>query len=65
MVIRHGLIEPTTYLLDFDHFIEGERDFSPPDIVKRVNRFHGLIERLFVWAVSERYLKELKVGADG
>lgn len=65
VVIRHGLIEPTTYLLDFDHFIEGERDFSPPDIVKRVNRFHGLIERLFVWAVSERYLKELKVGADG
>ena len=62
VTIRHGLIEPTSYLLDFDHFMEGERDFSPSDIVKRVNRFHGLIERLFAWAVSERYLRELKGG---
>lgn len=60
VALRHGLIDPTTYLLDFDHFVEGERDFSPPEIVKRVNRFHGLIERLFVWSLSERYLKELK-----
>jgi uncharacterized protein (TIGR04255 family) len=63
VALRHGLIEPTTYLLDFDHFAEGERDFSPNDIVHRVNRFHGLIERLFVWALSERYLKELKGAA--
>jgi uncharacterized protein (TIGR04255 family) len=60
VALRHGLVDPTTYLLDFDHFVEGERDFSPPDIVKRVNRFHGLIERLFVWSLSDRYLKELK-----
>jgi uncharacterized protein (TIGR04255 family) len=60
VVVRHGLIEPTAYLLDFDHFVEGEKDFSPSDIVRRVNRFHGLIERLFVWSLSERYLKELK-----
>jgi uncharacterized protein (TIGR04255 family) len=60
VAIRHGLIEQATYLLDFDQFMEGEREFSPPDIVKRVNRFHDLIERLFVWALSERYLKELK-----
>jgi len=60
LVLRHGLIEPTTYLLDFDHFVEGERDFSPNEIVQRVNRFHALIERLFVWALSERYLNELK-----
>lgn len=60
VAIRHGLIDQTTYLLDFDQFMEGERDFSPPDIVKRVNRFHDLIERLFVWSLSERYLKELE-----
>jgi len=60
VTLRHGLIDPTTYLLDFDHFVEGERDFSSSDIVKRVNRFHSLIERLFVWSLSGRYLKELK-----
>jgi uncharacterized protein (TIGR04255 family) len=62
VAIRHGLIEPTTYLLDFDHFAEGERDFVPKTIVERVKRFHSLIERLFVWSVSERYLKELQGG---
>jgi len=60
VALRHGLIDQGTYLLDFDQFIEGERDFSPPDIVKRVNRFHDLIERLFVWSLSGRYLKELE-----
>jgi len=60
VALRHGLIDQATYLLDFDQFIEGERDFSPPDIVKRVNRFHDLIERLFVWSLSKRYLKELE-----
>jgi uncharacterized protein (TIGR04255 family) len=64
VAIRHGLIDHSTYLLDFDQFMEGERDFSPPDIVKRVNRFHALIERLFVWSLSKRFLKELE-GARG
>ncbi len=63
VTIRHGLVEPSTYLLDFDHFSEGEREFAPKSIVTRVERFHSLIERLFVWSVSERYLNELK-GAD-
>ena len=62
MAIRHGLVESSTYLLDFDHFTEGERDFVPKTIVTRVKRFHSLIERLFVWSLSERYLKELKGG---
>jgi uncharacterized protein (TIGR04255 family) len=60
VAIHHGLIEPSTYLLDFDHFSEGERDFVPRTIVERVKRFHGLIERLFVWSISDRYLKELQ-----
>ncbi|MBA3867120.1 MAG: TIGR04255 family protein [Solirubrobacterales bacterium] len=60
VTIRHGLVEPSTYLIDFDHFSEGERDFAPKTIVRRVQRFHALIERLFVWSISERYLKELR-----
>lgn len=60
LAIRHGLIEPNVYLLDFDNFIEEERDFVPAEIVKRVNEYHELIERLFVWALSKRYLQELQ-----
>ncbi len=63
LAIRHGLVEPDTYLLDFDHFVEEERDFTPTEVVRRVNGFHALIERLFVWSLSPRYLKELKGGA--
>lgn len=62
VAIRHGLVEPTTYLLDFDHYSEGDREFSAASIVKRVKRFHSLIERLFVWSLSERYLGELEKG---
>jgi len=60
VTVRHGLVEPSTYLLDFDRFSEGEREFAPKSIVTRVNRFHALIERLFVWSISERYLNELR-----
>lgn len=60
--LRHGLVDPNVYLLDFDNFVEGERDFAPGEIVKRVGEYHGLIERLFVWSLSERYLKELQEG---
>jgi uncharacterized protein (TIGR04255 family) len=63
LAIRHGLIEPTRYLLDFDRFNAEERDFAPDSVVKRVKRFHDLIERLFVWSISERYLKELRRAA--
>jgi uncharacterized protein (TIGR04255 family) len=64
LALRHGLVKPDVYLLDFDNFMEGERDFLPTDIVQRVNRSHGLIERLFVWSLSERYLKELEGAAE-
>lgn len=63
LAIRHGLIEPTQYLLDFDRFSGEEQDFAPASIVTRVKRFHSLIERLFVWSVSERYLNELRRSA--
>lgn len=60
LAIRHGLIEPGHYLLDFDRFSAEERDFAPKSIVQRIKRFHDLIERLFVWSLSQRYLKELR-----
>jgi uncharacterized protein (TIGR04255 family) len=60
LALRHGLTKKDTYLLDFDNFVEGERDFAPAEIVKRVEDYHGLIERLFAWSLSERYLKELE-----
>lgn len=60
LAIRHGLVEPTHYLLDFDRFVAEEREFAPDSVVERTRRFHGLIERLFVWSLSPRYLKELR-----
>lgn len=64
LAIRHGLVEPNVYLLDFDNFVEEERDFEPAQIVKRVNDYHGLIERLFVWSLSDHYRTELEGGAE-
>ncbi len=63
LAIRHGLIEPTRYLLDFDRFSAEEREFVPSSVVRRVKRFHGLIERLFVWSITDRYMKELRRSA--
>jgi uncharacterized protein (TIGR04255 family) len=63
LALRHGLLEPTHYVLDFDRSSSEERDFAPSSIVERVKRFHDLIERLFVWSISTRYLKELQRSA--
>lgn len=63
LAIRHGLVEPTHYLLDFDRFGAGEREFAPASVVERTRSFHALIERLFAWSLSPRYLKELKQGS--
>jgi uncharacterized protein (TIGR04255 family) len=62
MVLRHGLIEEATYLLDLDHFSDERREFDPDEIVGRIQKFHALIERVFVWSLSERYLKQLQKG---
>jgi len=59
-VIRHGLIDAAVYLLDFDYFSEEERSFDPDEIVGTVKGFHELIERFFVWAISDEYLARLK-----
>jgi uncharacterized protein (TIGR04255 family) len=59
--VRHGLVEDaSTYLLDFDYFSEKERDFNGDRVIKSVEGFHELIERVFVWSLNPDYLAELK-----
>jgi len=62
VVLRHGLIEANRYLLDLDHFSDEVRQFEPKSIATRIRKYHGLIERLFVWSLSERYLNGLRRG---
>lgn len=59
-VIRHGLVEDATYLLDFDYFSETNQDFDPDAVLETVNSFHELVERFFVWSLDPDYLAELK-----
>src|SRR5665213_1155071 len=61
-VIRHGLGEDSSYLLDFDYFAEGERAFDPARAIENIEGFHTLIERFFVWTLARSYLAELKRG---
>jgi uncharacterized protein (TIGR04255 family) len=60
VVLRHGLIRPDTYLLDYDYFKEEIEVFNAEAITKTVESFHDVIERLFVWCLSENYLCELR-----
>lgn len=60
LVLRHGLIRSDTYLLDFDYFKEESDAFDSETITKTVESFHDVIERLFVWCLSDTYLEELK-----
>ena len=59
-VIRHGLVEDATYLLDFDYFSEAQRDFDPATVIETAEEFHARIEPFFVWALNPDYLAELK-----
>lgn len=59
-VIRHGLIEEATYLLDLDYFSETPTEFGPESVIERVEDFHSLIEAFFVWSLNASYLAELK-----
>jgi uncharacterized protein (TIGR04255 family) len=65
LVLRHGLIRPDTYLLDFDYFKEEEEVFSDEGTVTTLERFHDVIEPLFVWSLSDSYLNELKERSRG
>jgi uncharacterized protein (TIGR04255 family) len=59
-VIRHGLVEEATYLLDFDYFSESERNFDPRHLIETAKGFHDLIEPVFIWSLNPAYLAELK-----
>jgi uncharacterized protein (TIGR04255 family) len=60
LVLRHGLIRNDTYLLDYDYFKEGSDEFNGEIVMKTIESFHDVIERLFVWCLSDTYLSELK-----
>jgi uncharacterized protein (TIGR04255 family) len=62
-VLRHGLVESTKYLLDFDRFSETHRSFALEALVDTTSKFHDLIESVFVWSLSDEYLSGLKGGA--
>lgn len=62
--LRHGLIRPDTYLLDFDYFNDNEIAFSSTEISDTITAFHATIERLFVWCLADGYLDELRGGSN-
>ena len=63
--LRHGLIRPGTYLLDYDYFNDNELAFSSSEITDTISAFHETIERLFVWCLADGYLEELRGRSDG
>jgi uncharacterized protein (TIGR04255 family) len=60
--LRHGLIRPDAYLLDFDYFSEDERPFDRQEIRRTGARFHDVIESMFIWSLSDDYLRRLEEG---
>jgi len=61
--LRHGLIRPDAYLLDFDYFTEEEHAFDRQNIRRTAASFHDVIESAFVWSLSTEYLERLEEGA--
>jgi uncharacterized protein (TIGR04255 family) len=62
-VLRHGLVQEMTYLLDFDYFNEEEVPFDVPAVRQRLRDYHGVTESVFVWSLQPEYLAELRDGA--
>lgn len=61
-VLRHGMVAPEKYLLDFDYFTEGDRPFEEDAVVTTAEEFHRVIETVFCWTLGEGYLHELRGG---
>ncbi len=59
-VLRHGLVSPATYLLDYDAYREASDEFDPLDMIARADRFHQRIESVFAWSLNETYLDDLR-----
>jgi uncharacterized protein (TIGR04255 family) len=62
LVLRHGLVNEDTYLLDFDYFNENEVPFDLEHILAQTQDYHSVIESLFVWSLSPSYFEELRGG---
>jgi uncharacterized protein (TIGR04255 family) len=63
-VVRHGLVNPSTYLLDYDVYREAPDEFDPKSMIARADRFHHRIESVFAWSLNETYLDDLRGEGD-
>jgi uncharacterized protein (TIGR04255 family) len=61
--LRHGLVTPDTYLLDFDAYRAAEVSFDASALVEQAEAFHARIESVFAWSLSDAYLEQLS-GSD-
>jgi uncharacterized protein (TIGR04255 family) len=61
-VLRHGLVRPGGYLLDFDCFTPRAQPFATDALVSQTDRFHARIESVFIWSLDAAYLAELQGG---
>jgi uncharacterized protein (TIGR04255 family) len=61
-VVRHGLTAGD-YLLDLDAYREQAEAFDAAALAERADRFHARIGAVFAWALTDRYLDELRSGA--
>jgi uncharacterized protein (TIGR04255 family) len=59
-VLRHGVVEKGTYLLDFDYFVDDERPFDEASILELAANYHSVTESLFVWSLAPAFLEELR-----
>lgn len=61
-VLRHGLVGPRRYLLDFDYFREADQPFTVEAAVNSAGDYHRVIESMFAWALEPEYLVGLRPG---
>jgi uncharacterized protein (TIGR04255 family) len=59
LVLRHGLVAPGVYLLDFDAYHEAAQAFDASALLARADEFHARIEAVFAWTLTETYLTQL------
>jgi uncharacterized protein (TIGR04255 family) len=63
--LRHGLVTPGTYLLDYDAYREAADEFDAEALIRRAEQFHARIESVFAWSMADSYLDELRRGDQG
>lgn len=63
LVLRHGLVQPDKYLLDFDYFNESAEEFDATKIVETARSYHTVIDSIFARAITPEFMAEMKEGA--